>query len=162
MTFVVVTRSLFDNNCCMSVAVNTRITPSVGGWVSCIFCEHSDNRFRVRTGHISTFETTTDRPVTPVWRPTHSFRLTESIIVGPSVICESAPNDVTFCSLAPLTVLYVFKALKSVPLLVRHVGPTVVTGSFTLIRSSLYVTNSYSKLCVVILGRRVREVTQNS
>jgi hypothetical protein len=140
MTFVLVTRSLFDGNCCISEAVNTRTTPSLGGWVACIFCEHSDNRFRVRTGHISTFETTTDRPVTPVCRATHSFRLTESIIVEPSVICESAPSDVTFCSLAPLTVLYVFKAHKSVPSLVRHVGLTVIAGSFMLIHSPFYVT----------------------
>jgi hypothetical protein len=149
----------------MSVAVNTRITPSVGGWVACIFCEHSDNRFRVRTGRISTFETTTDRPVTPVWRATHSFRLTESIIVETSVICESAPRDVTFCSLTPLTVFYVFKAHKSVPSLVRHVGLTVITGSFMLIHSPFYVTDGpdcYTKLCIVTLDRKIREVTQIS
>lgn len=72
------------------------------------FSEHSDNRLPIRTGHISTFETAADRRLAPARGTTHSFRLTESIYAtGQSLICESAPNDVTFCSRALLLLVFV-------------------------------------------------------
>jgi hypothetical protein len=113
---------------------------SVAVRMGCVFFLWAFSGVCVRTGHTSTFETTTDRPVTPVGRATHSFPLTESIIVEPSVICESAPSDVTFCSRAPFLVLCVFKPHKSVSSLVRHVGRTVIRGLFVLTRSPFHVT----------------------
>jgi hypothetical protein len=99
-----------------------------------ISSEHPDNRLCIRSGHISTFETATDRRVAPARETTHSFRLTESIYWTVSNLRECAKRrHILFSCSVPTCVCLMRMNL------VRHSNSSR-TRLFVLIHSPFAVT----------------------